>query len=66
MKYLLRARDMVRVQEITDFETFSELNLYLCKGHFGARRYKDAYNTTKELYTMLRTRKDEKSLSFLL
>ena len=57
---------MVRVQEITDFETFSELNLYLCKGHFGARRYKDAYNTTKELYTMLRTRKDEKSLSFLL
>ena len=47
MKYLLRSRDMVRVQEINDFETFSELNLLLCKGHFGARRYKDAYNTSK-------------------
>jgi hypothetical protein len=57
---------MVRIQDVSDFETFSELNILLCKGHFGARRYKEAFNTAKELYTMLRSHREEKSLSFLL
>ena len=47
MKFLIKSRDMIRPQEMTDFETYAELNLLLCKGHFGARRYKDAYNTAK-------------------
>ncbi|MCB0369731.1 MAG: hypothetical protein KDD45_09905 [Bdellovibrionales bacterium] len=47
MKYLSTARQMVRLQGLSDFETFAELNLLICKGHYGARRYKDAYNTAK-------------------
>lgn len=47
MKYLAKSREIVRIQELSDYETFAELNLLLCKGHFGARRYKDAYNTAK-------------------
>jgi hypothetical protein len=66
MKYLLQSRQMIRLQELTDYDTFSELNLLLCKGYFGARRYKEAYNNAKELYTCLRSRTDEKSLGFLL
>lgn len=57
---------MVRLQDLIDYETFAELNLLLCKGNFGYRRYTDAYNTAKELYTILKTRKEERSLSFLL
>ena len=57
---------MVRIQDVKDYDTFSELNLLLCKGHFGARRYKEAFNTAKELYTMLKNHREEKLLSYLL
>ena len=39
MKYLVKARDIVRIQELNEYETFAELNLLLCKGYFGTRRF---------------------------
>lgn len=58
MKFLFKAREMVRIQDLKEFQTFSELNLLLCKGYFGAQRYQEAYKTVKDLYALTKGQRD--------
>lgn len=66
MKHLLKAKEMVNVRALKEFETYSELNLFLCKGFFAAQNYREAYNIVKDLYALTRNEKDELTLSYSL
>ena len=66
MRYLGRARELVKVNELREFEMFSELTLLIVKGYFEARRYQEAYTSVRELYGLIRNEKDEASLGYVI
>lgn len=58
MKLLLKARQMVNTKTLTEFETFSELNILLCKGYFGAQRHAEAFAAIRDLYATIKGNSD--------
>lgn len=66
MKNLIKAKQMVRLQNLKELESYSELTLLICRGLFGQRKYQQAFNLVKQLYNLIKNEKDEQSLFYII
>ena len=62
LTYLTKAKNLVKVEKLTEFEVYGELCLMLAKGYFGSKYYKESYSIVRELYKTIREERDERSL----
>jgi tetratricopeptide (TPR) repeat protein len=58
LTYLTKAKNLVKVENLKEFEVYGELCLMLSKGYFGAKYYKESYSTVRELYKTIREDRD--------
>jgi tetratricopeptide (TPR) repeat protein len=66
LNYLVKAKELVKVDKLRDLEVYGELCLMLAKGYLGTKYYKESYVTVKELYQTIKEERDERSLVFIV